>query len=384
MKYDVIIVGGGPGGAIAARRCAEGGLKTLLLEKKGFNREKPCAGGLTKKVLDRFGIPEEVVERSYSGITFGYENDCFTIDDKDRIGVFVCRGKFDSKLVDLAEDAGAEVKDRTSVIDLTLRDGFVTGVKAKASDETECIDSDIVIGADGQSSVVRRKLNSFVQNPSRISVWYLHQMKLSNELIDERIGDRFEMYLGGEIPKTQYAWIFPKNDMVTVGIGAMLSEIREDKVQLKDCLNRFINTHPIASKKLDGAKIIMSQGGRITCLGTSRSTCFNGALLVGEAAGQAMISSGEGIYYAMAGGEIGGKWAIKSASAGDFSREFLSGYEEACKAEIGPDLKRSVEVQEMAARSQGSARRIFNMIKENPRMRQFVLDMLLKGSWGLF
>ncbi|MDY6864855.1 MAG: NAD(P)/FAD-dependent oxidoreductase [Halobacteriota archaeon] len=383
MKFDVIVVGGGPGGSIAARRCAANGLKTLLLEKKNFNRDKPCAGGLTKKVLDRFDPPEEIVDRYYSGITITLDDDSVTLDDSERLGAFVCRGKFDSMLVRDAKEAGAEVRENSKVVDLTIEDNFVKGVVVKSGGEIERIEADIVIGADGNTSTVRRKLGVFVDNPERISLWSSCHIRLTSDLIDERIGDRIEIYFGENISKSAYAWIFPKREIVTVGVGALVSEVRDDNLRLKERLNKFITSHPVASKKLEGGKILMNQGGRITCYGTSSKTYFNGAMLIGEAAGHAMTTSGEGIYYAMAGGVISSDWAKKAVSEGDFSKEFLSGYEDAWMSEMGSDLDRSVKMGKLSSALQTPVKRVIKTVKEDPRAEQFLLDSLLKKSWGL-
>ena len=51
-NYDVIIVGAGPGGAMAARKCAEGGLDVLLLEKRQeIGAPKRCGEGISYRRL---------------------------------------------------------------------------------------------------------------------------------------------------------------------------------------------------------------------------------------------------------------------------------------------------------------------------------------------
>lgn len=65
--WDVIVVGGGPAGAIAAKKCAEQNLNTLLLEKKKLPREKVCTGMIMSPMAQdslkqEFGeIPREVL-----------------------------------------------------------------------------------------------------------------------------------------------------------------------------------------------------------------------------------------------------------------------------------------------------------------------------------
>ena len=63
MYYDVIVVGAGPSGSIAARHIASQGFKVLVLEKKKLDREKTCAGGLSARVINEFGIPDGVLDR---------------------------------------------------------------------------------------------------------------------------------------------------------------------------------------------------------------------------------------------------------------------------------------------------------------------------------
>jgi flavin-dependent dehydrogenase len=68
IEFDVVVVGAGPGGFAAAKRCAEAGLNTLLIEKQRLPRDKVCVGGLNnaaqRLVKETFGnLPEGVLKR---------------------------------------------------------------------------------------------------------------------------------------------------------------------------------------------------------------------------------------------------------------------------------------------------------------------------------
>src|SRR5665648_80506 len=72
--YEVVVVGAGPGGSTAAKRCAEHGLRTLVLEKKRLPRDKVCSGLLLGRlarnlITEEFGpVPEEIVLRRMHGL----------------------------------------------------------------------------------------------------------------------------------------------------------------------------------------------------------------------------------------------------------------------------------------------------------------------------
>ena len=75
MDFDVIIIGAGPAGTAAAYRLAEAGLRTLIIDRTGFPRQKPCAGGLTLKALNLMPYSiASILERSTDGMTIGIKN----------------------------------------------------------------------------------------------------------------------------------------------------------------------------------------------------------------------------------------------------------------------------------------------------------------------
>ena len=79
LKADVVIIGGGPAGSVAAKKCAENGIHTVLLEKKRLPRRKVCSGMLLSKLVhilidNEFGpIPEKYLRSpKIVGISMAY------------------------------------------------------------------------------------------------------------------------------------------------------------------------------------------------------------------------------------------------------------------------------------------------------------------------
>ena len=116
-NYDVIVVGGGPGGSTAARFCAKAGLKTLLVEKERLPRYKPCGGCLSAKTVRLFDFDlSPVIENTIYGAKFTYRSkDPFLIESKNPIAFLVMRDRFDQFLIDRAFEVGTEILDGETV-----------------------------------------------------------------------------------------------------------------------------------------------------------------------------------------------------------------------------------------------------------------------------
>ena len=163
--YDVIVVGGGPGGATAALKCAKLGLKTLLLEKRDFKRDKCCSGiVMTPMAWDNIehefgGFPNDTLSSPYKMI--GYT---FYILDQPPQNVYqkclvMWRSDFDSWLSAKALEAGAEGRENCRVDSVRQEDGKCTvTVTVGENDHSEEIESRYVIGADGCNSTVFKSI----------------------------------------------------------------------------------------------------------------------------------------------------------------------------------------------------------------------------------
>jgi len=128
--YDVIVVGGGPGGSSAARFCARAGLKTRLIEKERMPRYKPCGGCLSLKTVRFLNFDlSPVIENTLYGAKFTYcLKDPFIIRSKEPISFMVMRDRFDLFLIKKALDEGQEIswkKFSSSVIYGAVAGAFV-------------------------------------------------------------------------------------------------------------------------------------------------------------------------------------------------------------------------------------------------------------------
>lgn len=162
-EFDVAVVGAGPGGSAAAKKCAEAGLKTALLEKRNLPRNKTCTGMIMSDMAQRLireefnSPPEEVLTTPpyLQGVRF-YAPSVEPLTFERRMP-FAWRKDFDYWMNKIAKDRGVELWDRTRVRKIAARErSYILTVERE--DEPDFIKTRFLIGADGALSVVRRTM----------------------------------------------------------------------------------------------------------------------------------------------------------------------------------------------------------------------------------
>lgn len=321
LNYDVIVVGGGPAGAVAARDCAKAGLETIILEKEYLPRPKPCAGGVTvaaMKYLD-MPIPPEVVEARCSSFRSFYGQRSMELELEQEFMVVVSREVFDLWLVSLAQSAGVELRQGEKVSSIDV-DG--KGVTVRTSNQA--YHGRLVIGADGVNSTVAKIVRSpFKRKDLALCI-------CTDIVTDDHKGlwrEGIDIYYG-PMPMS-YSWIFPKRDRLSVGVGGWLSSVSN----LKDVFKHFLRERGMSQEQ-------DIRGRHIPLGGISRPTVGERVILVGDAAGYADPFTGEGIRYAIASGHMAAGAASSLISSGaSLNRQNLGVYERNCYNEFGADLK---------------------------------------------
>jgi len=214
--YDIVIVGGGIAGSVAARLAAENGLKSLLIERAKTPRDKPCSGiqfRYFEKLVGRSIPKDKLCSNEISNMYI------ITPDDKTYKGKMKVlnfwRSTFDRWLNDLAVEEGAIFQDKTRMVDFEQMDGgfqllLQTGV------ETREIFTRYLIAADGMSSKVRKKLHP-------------------DDFLEKAPGGAMNYYCTGEgdldpnglymvnikaYAPIMFAWIYMKDDLWVIGTGA--------------------------------------------------------------------------------------------------------------------------------------------------------------------
>jgi geranylgeranyl reductase family protein len=338
MKYDVVIVGAGPSGSTAAKNLAENGKKVLIIDKQKFPRDKSCGGGIPTRVMKQFPYIKAFIDSiSYGSYTHSssLKYTLKFVTDKPFL-VTVIRKDFDDGLVKLAVNAGATFLNSTAVKDVTIQKDKV----ALLLDDNKKIEAEIVLGCDGIRSIVAEKTD-LCKKMDEICTCVVQEQRMDEQQLHKYFTDKKIVHL---FIKTQgiagYGWIFPKKKHINIGMGQFESAVdsSKPKTNLKESYEKYIKL--LKEKKMLPLDFpIENVKGGLLPVFPLKKTYSERVLLCGDAAGFINSITGEGIYYAMASGEIAANVASESIDSDDMSCEFLSKYQELWYDKFGKDLK---------------------------------------------
>lgn len=356
--YDVIIVGGGPGGASCALFCKKLGLKALLLERTKFPRDKTCGDGISGKsmrILRELGLDKKIeadLHRKIYGVVFSSPDGtlidvAIPPDAKNSIKYGYCarREVFDNVLFQEAKKA-VTTMENFDVKDLLMENGNVVGVKGTdlKTNQAKEFRGNVVVGADSAISIVAKKVGVHDADPKH----YFVAIRAYYENVKDN-KDRIELHFIDEV-LPGYFWIFPVDRNITnVGVGMLFEDMQKRNTKLPDAMYSAIKNNPLFKERFKGAKQVGPLKAWNLPLGSKHRKCTgNGWMLIGDAASLIDPFTGEGIGNALVSGKIAAQVALEAKNANDFSEGKLKAYDEKLWQLIGPELKTSQQMQNLS------------------------------------
>jgi geranylgeranyl reductase family protein len=358
MAPSILIIGAGPAGTVCALALAKKGIASILIDKARFPRDKICGDALSgagvniiKKLdskwiceLNSFGMGVDGLNIfAPSGkngrIHFFNKN----INEGYSSAYVAKRFVFDNWLVTkVREEPLIKLIEGEEIRTYTRTDlGWVAKTKSGAA-----FTADIIVACDGANSQFVKEVEGYstdkVHNCFGIRTYYKNI-----DFIDS--GNYMEMHFMSDI-LPGYLCIFrlPNNEF-NVGMSLRADIMGKKKINLKKKFEEIISSHPTISERFKNAERIDDLSVWGLPLGSkNRKNYGDHYLLCGDAAMQINPMTGKGVGNAMTSGYYAAEAISKAMVQNDFSARELVNYQKSIQRVMGPELKMSSIVQNLA------------------------------------
>lgn len=326
--YDVIVVGAGPAGGMAALAAARLGLRTALIEEhRDVGSPVHCSGKLQLHAFREFDLPSSLILNTLQAGAFYAPNGAVArVRRAEPDSYVVDRRVFDRWLAGRAQEQGADLILATRLRTAERLNGAIR-VAGDRGGRSYGATASVIIDAEGARPVLPATLGLDLPRRSVMGLQY----QMSGVDLDD--DDCPEIYLGTSSSPGFFAWLMP------IGSGRGRVGLCVDPAVAPRApihyLERLIRDHPVASRRLRRAVIEQKLAGPIPVINRRQRTTTDGMIVVGDAAGHVKATSGGGIYFSLIGGQLAA--AAAAAYAGG-RRAALDEYERGWRRRFGREL----------------------------------------------
>jgi len=298
-NYDIIVIGAGPGGSIAGKIAAENGFNTCIIDKENISekgRYKACGGAIAWELVEEINYPEDKIARIIESLILHHiDGEEYSKQGK---GAVVWRSIFDKFLTDMAITKGAILKEQEQLISIEKNNSNYVIITHKAKYKAK-----YVIAADGAASPTLKKLSWPYLASEDVILTITREMKTTKKQINDHLGDdTVHLYFGTKLIPVGYSWLFPKEDIITVGWGNQINLVKNSREEF----NKFLSLPHVKNTLANSSEMIFKP--HLIPVGLRSKLYDDNVFAIGDAGGIVDPISGKGIPYAM----MSGKFAVES------------------------------------------------------------------------